>query len=133
MMRAARSTGSSIASGARDVAGAAGGKAKGFIGGIGSQLSETVSRITGGLQTRTGMISRFIFGDQTKGTSGLFDGIAKSFNEGLKKANPDLEMTDDKKAVMMGGVGALTGSALAHFGFLPAILAGTGPIGGAIA
>lgn len=110
---------------------------KSFIGrqveDIGGGLSSVVSHLTGGLKTKTGMISRFIFGDQQRGTDGLFDGIAKSFNKGLKDADPDLEMTDGKKAVAMGGVGALTGAALAHFGFLPAILAGTGPIGGAIA
>lgn len=122
-----------VKGGAAAVAGSARDKFSEIASDLGGGISDLVSRGRGGLISRTGMISRFIFGDQTKGTKGLFDSIADSFNKGLKQADPKLEMTDGKKAITMGGVGALTGAALAKFGFLPAILAGSGPIGGAVA
>ena len=105
----------------------------GAIDRVGSAGAGFANKVAGGLSSRSGMLSRFFYGDQKKGTKGIFEGIADSFNRGLKQANTNLEMTDGTKAITAGAVGALTGSALASMGFLPAILAGTGPIGGAVA
>ena len=100
---------------------------------VGDNLSNIAGHVVGGFKTHTGMLGRFLYGDSTKGTKGIFDGIADSFNKGLKSRDPNLVITDGSKAITAGAVGALTGTALSSLGLLPAIFAGTGPIGGALA
>lgn len=103
---------------------------------IGGPIAGATVGIASGLVSHSGMVGRFLFGEDytdkkgnTKHRNGLFENIAKGFSKGNQHKVTKKELGMNLTG-MLGG--ALTASMIGKMGVIGAALTPLGPLGGAI-